>query len=153
MECLINCQLPSEKLFLIPMVQVIYQKWYFKSYNRRVQLFLVDDSLWDPTCVIEHDNTFERCNYERVGGFISVRRRHWYSRINISVNEDWYSKILPKFRVNSLKLSTNSKLCCTVLSDDRGEPAVSYRWTGWVWEITGWSSRLQANYRSFWRNL
>ena len=22
-------------------------------------------------------------------------------------------------------------------------PAVSYRWTGWVWDITGWSSRLQ----------
>jgi hypothetical protein len=30
---------------------------------------------------------------------------------------------------------------------DRGEPAVS--WTGWSWEITGWSSRLQENYRSF----
>ena len=26
------------------------------------------------------------------------------------------------------------------LSYDWGEPAVSYRWTGWVWEITGWSS-------------
>ena len=33
---------------------------------------------------------------------------------------------------------------------DRGEPAVSYRWTGWVWEITtGWSSRLRENYLSF----
>ena len=28
------------------------------------------------------------------------------------------------------------------------EPAVSYRWIGWVWEITGWSSSLQENYRS-----
>ena len=40
---------------------------------------------------------------------------------------------------------------------DRGEPAVSYRWTGWVWEITSWSSRVpsrvQENYQSFWRNL
>ena len=26
----------------------------------------------------------------------------------------------------------------------RGEPAVRYKWTGWVWEMTGWSSsRLQ----------
>ena len=33
--------------------------------------------------------------------------------------------------------------------NDQGEPAVSYRWTGWVGEITGWSSRLQENYRSF----
>jgi hypothetical protein len=37
--------------------------------------------------------------------------------------------------------------------NDRGEPAVSYRWTGWVWDLTGRSSRLQENYRSFWRNL
>ena len=33
-------------------------------------------------------------------------------------------------------------------SNDRGEPAVSYKWTGWVWGITGWSWRLQENYRS-----
>ena len=26
-----------------------------------------------------------------------------------------------------------------------GELAVSYRWSGWVWEITGWSWRLQEN--------
>jgi hypothetical protein len=26
--------------------------------------------------------------------------------------------------------------------------AISYRWIGWVWEITGWSSRLQENYIS-----
>ena len=32
---------------------------------------------------------------------------------------------------------------------DRGEPAVSYKWTGWVWDITGWSSRLHENYQSF----
>ena len=25
---------------------------------------------------------------------------------------------------------------------DRGEPAVDYRWTGWVCKITGWSSKL-----------
>ena len=41
-------------------------------------------------------------------------------------------------------------LCPLVLwINDRGEPAVSYKWTGWVWEITGWSWRLQENYRSF----
>ena len=27
----------------------------------------------------------------------------------------------------------------------REEPVVSCRWTGWVWEITGWSWRLQEN--------
>ena len=30
----------------------------------------------------------------------------------------------------------------TLHSYDRGEPAVGYRWAGWVWEIAGWSSRL-----------
>ena len=29
------------------------------------------------------------------------------------------------------------------------EPIASYRRTGWVWEITSWSSRLQENYSSF----
>ena len=33
---------------------------------------------------------------------------------------------------------------------DGGDPAVSYRWTGWVWGISGRSSsRLQENYASF----
>ena len=32
---------------------------------------------------------------------------------------------------------------------DRGKPAVSYKWTGWVCEITGWSARRQENYWSF----
>ena len=35
----------------------------------------------------------------------------------------------------------------------RREPAVSYRWTGWVSEITGWSSRLEENYRSIFRGI
>ena len=36
-------------------------------------------------------------------------------------------------------------VCCVY---DRGEPAVGYRWTGRVWEITGWSWRLQENYKN-----
>ena len=31
----------------------------------------------------------------------------------------------------------------------QGEPTVSYRWIGWVWEITGWSLRLHENFQSF----
>ena len=31
----------------------------------------------------------------------------------------------------------------------REEPAVSYRWTGWIWELTSWSLRLQEDCRSF----
>ena len=33
----------------------------------------------------------------------------------------------------------------TLWANDRGEPAVSYKWTGWVWETTGKSWRLQEN--------
>jgi hypothetical protein len=37
---------------------------------------------------------------------------------------------------------------------DREEPALCYRWTGWAWEITNWSSsRLQENYWSFYRRI
>ena len=35
----------------------------------------------------------------------------------------------------------------------REEPVVSHRWSGWVCERTGWSWRLQENYRSFKKNL
>jgi hypothetical protein len=37
------------------------------------------------------------------------------------------------------------------LANEQGEPtASSYTWTGWAWELTGWSSsRLQENYQSF----
>ena len=34
-------------------------------------------------------------------------------------------------------------------TNDPGAPAVSYRWTGWIWEITGCSSRMQENCPSF----
>ena len=34
-------------------------------------------------------------------------------------------------------------------TNEQGEPTISYRWTGWVWEITSWSSRLQENYPRF----
>ena len=37
---------------------------------------------------------------------------------------------------------------CPTVSHDRREPAVSYRWTSWVWEITGWSWRLEEDYWS-----
>ena len=39
--------------------------------------------------------------------------------------------------------------CSQFPTNDRGELAVGYRWTGWVWEITGWNSRLRENYWSF----
>ena len=34
-----------------------------------------------------------------------------------------------------------------------GKATASYRWSGWVWEIIGWNSRLQENCQSFQRNL
>jgi hypothetical protein len=37
--------------------------------------------------------------------------------------------------------------------NEQGEPAAIYRWTGWVWGITGWSSRLLENCPSFNMNL
>ena len=36
----------------------------------------------------------------------------------------------------------------TLPFNERGEPTASYRWAGWIWEITGRSSRLHENYPS-----
>ena len=52
------------------------------------------------------------------------------------------------------KKNTKSIWCCSTGTSRSSRPligstGVSYRWTGWLWEITGWSSRLQENYRSF----
>ena len=38
---------------------------------------------------------------------------------------------------------------CSFWCNGRGEPAVSYKWTGWIWEITSWSSRPLENFRGF----
>ena len=48
---------------------------------------------------------------------------------------------------------TNPYTCSLFHVNDWGELAVSYKWIGWVWGITSWSSKLQENYRLFWRNL
>ncbi len=44
------------------------------------------------------------------------------------------------------KLTYWCALSCHGGANVWGEPAVSCRWTGWVWEITGWSWRLQEIY-------
>ena len=39
-------------------------------------------------------------------------------------------------------------------SYDQGEPVVSYRWTAWVWEITGWSGdcrKITDHFRGIYR--
>ena len=39
-------------------------------------------------------------------------------------------------------------------ANDRGEPTVCYKWTGWVWEITGWSQncrKITDHCRGFYR--
>jgi hypothetical protein len=49
--------------------------------------------------------------------------------------------------------SHNSCMVTAIGSYDQGELAFSCRWTGWAWDITGWSSRLHENYRSFLRRI
>ena len=64
----------------------------------------------------------------------------------------WNIKIW--FQEPSNPISSTDSLCNSSHSRNvRGEPAASYRWTGWVWEITGWSSRLLKNCQLLKRNL
>ena len=62
-----------------------------------------------------------------------------------SCNTNWLSEWVSEVR------SVEGTSCKVyVMLHDRGELAVSYKWTGRVWGITGWSSsRLQENYRLF----
>ena len=49
---------------------------------------------------------------------------------------------------------TSSVCTSLVANNERRAPTASYRWTGWVWDITGWDfRRLQKNDRSFQRYL
>ena len=53
--------------------------------------------------------------------------------------------LLTKFGIVGYRigaLGTWERIPFWISANDRGEPAVSYRWTVWVGEITGWSSRL-----------
>ena len=76
-----------------------------------------------------------------------------HSNLGIPAGRYWVLKncnwlgVSRHFMIASLLVST--AYWSTFPSYDWGEPAVSYKWTGWVWEIFGWSSRLQENYWSF----
>ena len=67
----------------------------------------------------------------------TFRRQGWRSRAQVCVQVKYLCKQQP----------THTKwiLLCneTGRANEGGELAASYRWTGRVWEITGWSSGLQ----------
>ena len=39
--------------------------------------------------------------------------------------------------------------CMRQITNEPGKPTASYRWASWVWEITGWGSRLHEFARHF----
>jgi hypothetical protein len=50
--------------------------------------------------------------------------------------------------VRFIAIAIETRQCSPIWPNGQGELPVRYKWTGWVWEITGWSSRLQENYRT-----
>ena len=62
-------------------------------------------------------------------------------------DQAWTNSVMTRVFVLSAK--SEEERVFEMSSSGRGEPAVRYRWTSWVWERTGWSSRPHANYRSF----
>ena len=62
---------------------------------------------------------------------------HLKFQTQTKLSHEWETLLVP---FKKLKLKKNWKEVGTI---------ASYRWTGWVWETTGWSSRLQGNYQSF----
>ena len=59
----------------------------------------------------------------------------------------WPSRKKKRVQLHNLTLLSQGIMCTTPEaghpSNERGEPTASYRWTGRVWEMAGWSSRLQ----------
>ena len=83
--------------------------------------------------------------------------RHYYSLLRpclVPVPETPRHRLLDLLVLSSEKsFSSTSQIVALhnysfMCSNDQGEPAVSYRWTCWVWEVTGWSWRLEENDRS-----
>ena len=88
------------------------------------------------------------------GGVHSVTSRLGHSRNDL--RDDVVLSLLRSFASSShsFEMTNDPNLASSKVHRgrrpyDREEPAVSYRWTGWVWKIIGWSSRLQENYRPF----
>ena len=59
-------------------------------------------------------------------------------------------QLLPQIALSRAKILDWPMHFFTVVQTyEQGEPAASYRCTSWVWELTGWSSRVQQNHRPF----
>ena len=52
-------------------------------------------------------------------------------------------KSLLKLRTTKRFIPSSVIGLCDLEYNEWGELAASYRWSNWVWEITGWSSRLR----------
>ena len=67
----------------------------------------------------------------------------------------WFRPIKCKALISLRKLGQGTSIYVSTVSRGgfrtyvREEPAVSYKWTGWVRAITGWGLRLEEIYRSF----
>ena len=87
-------------------------------------------------------NTWALSILMSVNSMVQVRARH----LSLFKYEYWYNitkKNLCLYEENWLWHMWSPPQWAQ--SNDQGEPAVSYRWTGWVWGITGWHRRLQEN--------
>ena len=63
----------------------------------------------------------------------------------------FYSKFLPQCKKTTESRWREARWSmiphCRDPANERREPTASYRWTGWVWEITCWSSKFTENFR------
>ena len=105
----------------------------YDSCTRLIKSFVFHFYILGPTSRIWTNPSTEELKFESPSIYEDSNLEHWSA-----------TPVVVTWKVMSQHLFLN-----IIPNNDRGEPAVSYKWTGWVWEITGWSSRLQENYRSF----
>ena len=103
-------------------------EWCLVGFPHTCHISLLGQAIWAMMKAVakrREDISLPRQAAERREG-----ERSWLSRVTIDA--------LPYPRLSSHTSETV-----------REEPAISCRWTGWVREITSWSSRLQEIYQSF----
>ena len=113
-----------------------------------------EDNTRPCTRLLLHPEDFMRWHCSpKHNGSVSVRDRARGAPVRwvygFPIESTWHSLPLVWLLPNGVHACHKVNCVVLVLTYDRGEPAVSDTWTGWVWEITGWSSRLQENYCSF----
>ena len=101
---------------------------------------------WPPLCLFSSAQCLSRLSlcimWEAPYSSLSLSRRRLL--VSCEVSKERFHMVgfhhpIPSHTTLGVEINLHSMRCVTFPSNDGGGPAVSHKWPGWVWEITGWS--------------